>query len=51
MNSPLVEAPENVNEEPYDEGWMIQIELSRPAETKELMSADAYQAFLREQGE
>ena len=48
VNSPLTESPEFVNEEPYDEGWMIQIELSKPEETKDLMAADAYQEFLRE---
>lgn len=51
VNSPLSESPEYVNEEPYDEGWMIQIELSRPDETKGLMSADAYQEFLKEHAE
>ena len=48
VNSPLSEAPEYVNEEPYDEGWMIQIELQKPDETKGLMDAEAYQEFLKE---
>jgi glycine cleavage system H protein len=48
VNTPLGESPEYVNEEPYDEGWMIQIELSKPDETKELMDADAYLEFLKE---
>ena len=48
VNSPLADSPEYVNEEPYDEGWMIQIELSKPEETKELMDAEAYQEFLKE---
>jgi glycine cleavage system H protein len=51
VNNPLTEAPENVNEEPYDEGWMIQIELAKPEETKALMNADAYQEFLKESAE
>jgi glycine cleavage system H protein len=51
VNSPLAESPEYVNEEPYEEGWMIQIELSKPEETKELMDADAYQEFLKETAE
>ena len=25
MNSPLADSPEYVNEDPYDEGWMIQV--------------------------
>jgi glycine cleavage system H protein len=48
VNSPLADSPEYVNEEPYDEGWMIQIELTKPEETKELMDAEAYQEFLKE---
>jgi len=51
VNSPLGDSPEYVNEDPYDEGWMIQVALSNPDETKGLMDADTYQAFLREQGE
>jgi glycine cleavage system H protein len=50
-NSPLADSPEYVNEDPYDEGWMIQIALANPDELAGLMNADAYQAFLREQGE
>src|SRR5947207_1719806 len=51
VNSPLSDSPEYVNEDPYDEGWMIQIALSNPAEVEALLSAEAYQAFLREQAE
>jgi len=51
VNSPLGESPEYVNEEPYDEGWMIHVELSKPEETKGLMDAAAYQDFLKEQAE
>ena len=51
VNTPLSEAPQNVNEEPYDEGWMIQIELGKPDETKALMDAEAYQEFLKESAE
>ena len=49
VNSPLADSPEYVNEEPYDEGWMIQVELDTPAELEGLMSATEYQAFLKEQ--
>jgi glycine cleavage system H protein len=51
VNSPLADSPEYVNEDPYDEGWMIQIALANPDELKNLMDAEAYQAFLREQAE
>ncbi|HVZ71452.1 MAG TPA: glycine cleavage system protein GcvH [Polyangia bacterium] len=51
VNSPLGDSPEYVNEDPYDEGWMVQIAVTNADELKALMNADAYQAFLREQGE
>lgn len=51
VNSPLGDSPEYVNEDPYDEGWMIQIALSNPDELKALMDAETYQTFVREQGE
>jgi glycine cleavage system H protein len=51
VNSPLADSPEYVNEDPYDEGWMIQVEVGNPAELDALMNAEAYQAFLREQAE
>ena len=49
VNSPLGDSPEYVNEEPYDGGWMIQIELSQPDELKKLMDAKAYATFVDEQ--
>jgi glycine cleavage system H protein len=49
VNSPLSDSPEYVNEEPYDGGWMIQIELANPDETKKLMDAKAYASFVDEQ--
>ena len=51
VNSPLSDSPEYVNEDPYDEGWMIQIAVSNAKELEALMSAEAYQTFLREQAE
>ena len=49
VNSPLTDAPEMVNEDCYDEGWMIQVEIQDPVELNALMSATEYQAFLRDQ--
>ena len=51
VNSPLSDSPEYVNEDPYDEGWMIQVAVSNATELDGLLNAEAYQAFLREQGE
>jgi glycine cleavage system H protein len=51
VNTPLADTPEAVQDDPYDEGWMVQIELSSPAETQDLMSADQYQEFLAAEAE
>jgi glycine cleavage system H protein len=49
VNFPLADSPEYLNDEPYDEGWMVQIELSNPKELDAMMSADQYLAYLKEQ--
>lgn len=51
VNSPLNDSPEYVNEDPYDEGWLIQIELANPADAGKLMDAAAYEAYLAEEAE
>ncbi len=50
VNDPLSDAPETVNEDCYDEGWMIQVEVADPKEIEELMTADAYEEYLKEHG-
>jgi len=51
VNSPLQDSPEYVSEDPYDGGWMIQVEVANPDDLKKLMSSEAYETFLREQEE
>ena len=48
VNTTLQDSPEYVNEDPYDGGWMIQIEMTSPDEIKQLMDAAAYESFLKE---
>jgi glycine cleavage system H protein len=48
VNTTLKDSPEYVNEEPYDGGWMIQIEMSNPEDLKKLMDSKTYEAFLKE---
>ena len=50
VNDPLKDSPEYVNGDCYDEGWMIQVELSNPAELESLMNGEQYQKFVEEQG-
>jgi glycine cleavage system H protein len=49
VNESLEEQPELVNEDPYGQGWMIQVELGDPAELDGLMSAEQYAAYLAEE--
>jgi glycine cleavage system H protein len=49
VNDPLSDAPETVNEDAYEEGWMIVIQPSDPKELESLMDAKAYRAFVEEQ--
>jgi len=51
VNDPLSDAPETINEDPYEEGWMIQVEVSNPAELAELMDAAGYQKFVEDEQE
>lgn len=46
-NTALEESPELVNSEPYDEGWMIEIELTDDIQPDGLMSRDAYIELLK----
>jgi glycine cleavage system H protein len=49
VNTPLADSPEYLNDEPFDDGWMVQIELSDPKELEGLMTAEQYEAYLKEQ--
>jgi glycine cleavage system H protein len=46
VNEALSDAPEKINESPYDDGWLVKIRLSNPAEVEDLMDAAAYEASL-----
>ena len=35
-----------VNDDPYEKGWMIEIEMSSPADANELLSAKQYEELL-----
>ncbi len=48
VNDVLENSPEYLNQDPYDEGWMIQVELSDPGETKDLLDPKAYTTLVEE---
>ena len=41
-NDALLDAPELVNDDPYGEGWMLEVDLDDPDELDGLLNADAY---------
>lgn len=49
VNEILEDNPEYINEEPYDEGWLCDIQMSDPSELDGLMNAAAYEKFIAEQ--
>ena len=48
MNNGLDAAPEEVNKDPYGEGWMIKMSISNPSEVENLMTAAQYKALIGE---
>lgn len=44
VNEALIDTPELINDDPYGEAWMIQVELSNPDELDSLMDDAAYQS-------
>ncbi len=46
-NEALKDQPELINDNPYDQGWMLVVKMSNPAELNSLMSAEQYEAYLQ----
>ena len=46
INSDLEDAPESVNESPYENGWMVKIKASDLSEVDGLMDANAYKSLI-----
>lgn len=49
VNQKAIDEPEIVNDDPYDEGWLIRIRMSDPGEVAGLMDAAAYRAHIADQ--
>ncbi len=46
LNPAITSKPENVNKDPYGEGWMIKISIKDKSETEKLLSAADYKALI-----
>lgn len=50
INQAVTDAPETVNDSPYEAGWLVKIDLSDACEMDNLLSATAYEALLAAEG-
>jgi glycine cleavage system H protein len=48
VNAELEDHPSLVNEDPYHEGWLVELELSDKNEIEDLMDPDEYEEFASE---
>ncbi len=46
LNEGLEDAPEKVNEDPYNEGWLVKIKVSNPEEMDQLLTVNQYKELV-----
>ena len=46
FNENLSDSPESINDSPYDEGWIIKVEVSNPDEISELLDNNQYKDLI-----
>ena len=51
VNEELADSPEIVNDDPYDEGWMIKFKPSDPDEWDDLLAPEEYEQFVSAGGQ
>lgn len=48
VNAPLGDSPEMLNQDCYDEGWIVELELANPAEVEGLMTCAEYEKYIHD---
>ncbi len=48
INEELLDTPEIINDDPYDEGWIIKVKMENPDELDELLTPDDYEEIAAE---
>ncbi len=48
INNAVVESPAIINEDPYEDGWLIKMELVAPKELDDLMDAAEYEEYVEQ---
>ena len=51
INQAAINEPQLVNQDPYGDGWLVRLKLSKPSELDALMNSDEYDAFMAKLGE
>ena len=51
VNDSLADEPEKVNQDPYGDGWMIKIRMSKSGEVDSLLTAAEYEDFTKAESE
>jgi len=46
VNADLLDSPVAINDDPYDDGWLVVVKIYSPEELTSLMSADDYQEYV-----
>lgn len=49
VNDDIVDAPEAILEDPYEEGWLIRLDINSMSEYDELMTREEYDDFIDEE--
>jgi glycine cleavage system H protein len=49
VNSALTDSPEWVYISPYEDGWLVRLKISAPAELEDLLETDDYREFIEEE--
>ena len=50
-NESITESPEGLNDDMYDDGWMVRIKISDASDLDALLSKEAYEAFFVEEAQ
>ena len=49
INTALADTPEWINQDPHGKAWMIKVKLSSPVPVEQLLSAEQYEQYVREE--
>jgi len=50
-NETLLDAPEKINDSPYEDGWIARLEISDAEQLSKLMSAEEYASFVAKESD